>query len=657
MSTVSPLSLPVTIIFHSDWGVSTGTGIAGGVDSIVEKDEHGLPVVRATVVTGAVREQAFLAAQALDGGTSGGWRHFVEALFGTAKRPRLVSFSDARLPADAPPESTVHDVVSLSIDEATGTAKKDHLRFFERASACTLTGTVELHGTDLYGNTIAWSDPQRRATELVLALSGLLVRALGSNRSDGDGLCDVLVGDADGVGDRTSYAARTCEQLEQWTGQAPEPPAIQGGTAERSASAPVISATPRRQSGTRPDDEPSVFRCAELDIVLRTPVISYEVPFSNEIRSLDFLRGTMLLPLIHRRLRGVFQNDAVVRDAVVNGSLLVSDATVVVDGVRGLAVPLVLSTPKVERAKEGGEGGSRTRVLNRLLTGEPEEVHKPLRSGYVFPRHDLALAGQPTADGLAGAIGAPALVGRQSTAHDSRTGAAGAGQLFLVKALPTGLCLRATVLMSEALHEHVRSRLDEIFPPGGFPERLGSRRLSGAYGRASCTLGQFRGSEADPPKWDRDGATTLWLTSDVLVRSPRLGPGGRRDDLIAALIQAGASVGLVDGADGRFAAGIRHRRIDSWAAADGQPRATRTAISAGSVLRVRPAEGAAPDAVIAALARLSIAGVGELRAQGFGRFVVGHPLLERNEFSLARLEQGNMLGTRSTTVPTSEEGR
>lgn len=104
MSTVSPLSLPVTIIFHSDWGVSTGTGIAGGVDSIVEKDEHGLPVVRATVVTGAVREQAFLAAQALDGGTSGGWRHFVEALFGTAKRPRLVSFSDARLPADAPPE-------------------------------------------------------------------------------------------------------------------------------------------------------------------------------------------------------------------------------------------------------------------------------------------------------------------------------------------------------------------------------------------------------------------------------------------------------------------------------------------------------------------------------------------------------------------------
>ena len=61
MSTVvSSQALPVVVVFHGDWGVSTGAGIAGGVDAVVEKDDRGLPVVRGTVLAGAVREQAFV---------------------------------------------------------------------------------------------------------------------------------------------------------------------------------------------------------------------------------------------------------------------------------------------------------------------------------------------------------------------------------------------------------------------------------------------------------------------------------------------------------------------------------------------------------------------------------------------------------------------
>ena len=55
----SPAPLDVTIVFRSDWGVSTGTGVAGGVDAAVEKDGRDLPVVRSTVLTGTIREQAF----------------------------------------------------------------------------------------------------------------------------------------------------------------------------------------------------------------------------------------------------------------------------------------------------------------------------------------------------------------------------------------------------------------------------------------------------------------------------------------------------------------------------------------------------------------------------------------------------------------------
>ena len=54
MSPSSPTSFPPSVTFHSDWGVTTGTGVAGGVDSVVEKDERGLPIVRATVLAGVV---------------------------------------------------------------------------------------------------------------------------------------------------------------------------------------------------------------------------------------------------------------------------------------------------------------------------------------------------------------------------------------------------------------------------------------------------------------------------------------------------------------------------------------------------------------------------------------------------------------------------
>ncbi|QPL05119.1 MULTISPECIES: RAMP superfamily CRISPR-associated protein [Actinomyces] len=651
MSHQTALELPVTVAFLSDWGVSTGAGIAGGVDAVVEKDERGRPVVRGTVITGAVREQAFIVAEALDGGTAGAWRSFVEALFGTAERSRLISFSDVRLTDGTRSDRTVHEVVSLSIDRDTGTAKKDHLRFFERVGACTLHGTATLLDTDTFGRPVPWADDERRATELVLALSGLLVRAIGSHRSDGDGLCDVLIGPATTVEGRRAAQTWCREQLKNWAGAPPEPPAPDASVAE----APVIGTEPR-QSPHGLDDE--VLYQANLDIVLRSPVISYEVPFSNEIRSLDFVRGTALLPLVHRRLRAAFGSQALVRDAVVNGDLLVSDATVVVGGVRGLPVPLVLSSPKVVTAEPGTveEHGTddaagprpRTAVLNRLRSAEPTEPHKPLRSGYVFPGH--VPTGSGSTDDLAGAIGAPALLGRQSSTHNPLTGAAVSGQLFLTRSLPAGLRLRATVILSERLRQVIHDQITEVFPAEGFMERVGSRRLSGTYGRVHCTLGDLEpAATANAPMWEADDTTTLWFTSDVIARSQWLGPGGRVEDLLRAFEDAGAHVALVHPEGEHFSAGIRHRRVDSWAGADRQPRATRTAICAGSVLRVRPADGADSDAVMTALSRLSVLGVGELTAQGFGRFVVAHPWLTKESLTLTPLDQADMVGN-STVI-------
>ena len=417
---------------------------------------------------------------------------------------------------------------------------------------------------------------------------------------------------------------------------------------------PVIG---KKDSGHRDGSNGMTFYEADLDIDLTSPVISYDVPFSNELRSLDFLRGTALLPIIHHRLQAAAKKDSdvgatareIIRDAVVNGDLLVSDATAVVNGVRGMPMPLVLSRPKTE----GNDETEGVRVLNRLLAEEPEnEIHKPLRTGYVFPAPKSANPSE-----VLGGMGVPALQGRQSTAHNPVTGAAGTGQLFLARALPAGMRLRATVTMSKEFYECVKGRLDGAFrPQRTFPERLGLWRLSGTYGRAECRLGGFHQVEVPGLEWDENGTTTLWFTSDVVARSPRLGPGGSLDDLYKAFERAGVPLTEDESDERRFSAGIRHRRIDSWSAADRRPRATRTAIQAGSVLRVRPVDaGSSPEETMRRLARLSMTGIGELTAQGFGRFVVDHSLLRAEEFRLTSLSHEDFIAEGCAAVKSEEE--
>ena len=711
---MSAPTFPVSVVFHSDWGVSTGVGVVGGVDAAVEKDERGLPVVRGTVLAGVVREQSVLAAQALDGGAAGPWHEFASELFGSEQAPRLVVFSDARAPEGAAAGGApVHEVVSLSIDDDTGTAREDFLRFIERAGPCALGATATLLDADVDGRPLVWDEGRRRAARLLLALSGLLVRGIGSDRSNGDGACDVLVGaecgpDAAAAGGEDDAAAAKkevkdwCrEQVGSWAaapgaegapvprapraesdpdgehrprlGRAPETPvtpAVPAASAPGAPAAPLVTATPRAPgAGAAVSPAPGVggpgaadpgLMAMDLTIVLRTPVVSYEVPMSNEVRSLDFLRGTVLLPWVHRLLGRECGGDTLVRDAVVNGDLLVSDAVAVVDDRVGLPMPLVLSSPKVERRGRGW-----TEVVNRLLVEEPEEVHKPLRSGYVFPAADAARPDSAAADEgrpdpaavdegrklppLAGWSGAPPLTGRQSTAHDTATGAAKDGQLFLVRALPAGLRLRATVTMSPALHERAGARLAGL-AGRALDARIGARRLSGTFGRALCT---FSAARLLAPAEPVDGETTIWFTSDVLVRSSGLGPGGGLEDLRGAFKRAGIPIELIDLKAGkkRFRAGVRHRRVDSWSAASHQPRATRMAVRAGSVLRIRPLA----DDAARRLARLALTGVGELRAQGFGRFVVGHPLLEREEFRLTRLDAKDFMGRAARTDEQEEQ--
>ena len=690
-SSITPASGHVTIVFTSDWGVSTGVGQAGRTHSTIERGSDGRPVVRGTVITGVLREQAMLAARALDGPKKGKWTNFALWLFGqdpdgkqgSTPHPRHVLFSDAT-PASKIP---IHDTVSLSIDPTTGTARDQFLRFTERAAAGILTGTFTL--IDEAGAETS-DQATIKAAHLLLGVAGLMVRGIGSGRSGGDGECTVVVSDKEYVttdlqnekaaealerilanqdNDSPTYSsedvAAVADSLRSLTRdnlpEIPDPPEDLLKTSPQDIALP--SSPPSESSDT-------TWYETTLDIVLDSPVVSYEVPFSNEVRSLDFLRGTVLVPWLHGLLRKKYQDNTLVDSAIVSGDLRISDALPVYKGVTGLPVPFVLENEKVpeDKLEDKKDDKEPCTLFNRHIPIDDQECGDntiPTRGRYVFVKSN----GVPGK----GWIGKPSLIGRQSTAINSETGAAKDGQLFLVRALPAGLKLRASVVVSKRLLSELRgtgatsadSPLSLNLGIAEQPAFLGSRKLTGTFGRARCTVGStFTEVGSTPPPVEgpvTDEGTqasssesievvSLWFTSDVLARSSALGPGGSVEDLELAFRRANVPVTVIressnqDSGDKnrkRILTAIRHRRVDSWSSRDNAPRATRLAIQAGSVVQVR----LSPDD-LGALETLGHIGVGELTPQGYGRFLVDSPVLAEATLPLFKTE------SKSFTAPT-----
>ena len=695
MTTASPTTSPtasghVTIVFTSDWGVSTGVGQAGRTHSTIERCGDD-PVVRGTVITGVLREQAMLAAKALDGQKDGKWTNFALWLFGqdpnsepgSVPHPRHVLFTDAT-PASP---IRIHDTVSLSIDPTTGTARDQFLRFTERAAAGILTGTFTL--IDEAGAPLS-DQATIDAAHFLLGVAGLMVRGIGSGRSGGDGECTVAVSDKDYT--KTDLQdEKAADALTRILANRDNDDSPTYSSADVKAFADCLRSRVReslREIPALPKDLPkdspqdiampdlqqsesgnTTWYETSLDIVLESPVVSYEVPFSNEVRSLDFLRGTVLVPWLHGLLRKNYPGNALVNSAIVSGDLRVSDALPVYGETPGLPVPFVLENEKVPEDKQDDKQPctlfNRHIPINDQVCGDHTI---PTRGRYIFVKSNVAP--------VTGWIGKPSLIGRQSTAINSETGAAKDGQLFLVRALPAGLKLRASIavskrLLSELLGTDATSEASPITLDLGIAEQpafLGSRKLTGTFGRTRCTVSStFTKVGSTPPPAEGpltdEGAqassceptevVSLWFTSDVLARSSALGPGGSVEDLELAFRRANVPVTVVrespdqDSGDKnrkRVLTAIRHRRVDSWSPRDNAPRATRLAIQAGSVVQVR----ISPND-LGSLKVLGHIGVGELTPQGYGRFRVDSPILAKATLPLFKTKSKSFTASTEAT--------
>lgn len=521
-----------------------------------------------------------------------------------------------------------------------------------------------------------------------------MVRGIGSGRSGGDGECTVTVAAEDYVtsGLRDDKATEALERIRANQDNAVDSATYSSEDVKTVAdhlrsrvreSLQKIPDLPKKLPKNNPQDiaipgshqSQSGHRTwyeTTLNIVLESPVVSYEVPFSNEVRSLDFLHGTVLVPWLHGLLRKKHQGNDFVNSAIISGDLRISDALPVYKDVAGLPVPFVLEKEKVDEDKEDKENKQDDQepctLFNRHIPINKQKCGKntiPVRGRYLFV--------EPISTPVTGWIGKPSLIGRQSTAINSETGAAKDGQLFLVRALPAGLTLHASIVVSKQLLSELRgtdatSEASPLTLDLGITEQpafFGSRKLTGTFGRARCTVGStFTKVGSTPPPVEgpvTDEGTqasssestevvSLWFTSDVLARSSALGPGGSVEDLELAFRRANVPVTVVqespdqDSGDKnrkRVLTAIRHRRVDSWSPRDNAPRATRLAIQAGSVVQVR----LSPQD-LGALETLGHIGVGELTPQGYGRFLVDSPVLAEATLPLFKTE------SKSFTAPT-----
>ncbi|WP_114859536.1 RAMP superfamily CRISPR-associated protein [Azospirillum brasilense] len=608
-------ALTLRLEMLSDWHVGTGAGQPGGIDRLVARDGDGLPFVPAKSLTGIYRDACERLAAALDNGGSG-WRAVVETLFGSQPslnskadaappRPAALSVRPARFPKALVEALKPEDMAPLraaltfvkpgvAMDPLRGRALDEHLRFEEMArlgAVLEAPATLEL--------------PDDAGEEALAAMSALLlaatrlVEALGGKRRRGAGRVRLTI---EGHGDVAVEAAL------DWLDAHPDAPAMPQSTARGALAAD--------DGGTAPEPaDNGGFARLPLTVRLETPLSVPARTLGNVGESLDFVPGTLLLPVVTRALNASSSvSSARVRAAVRRGDLRVLPLTPEVGGRRGLPAPAVLARVKDSPDKT---------VINRLRIDRKEQL-KPVRGGYVV--EDAA--------GLHHGTVAFTLHTHNTIDDSVQRPTEKVGGLYAYRAIPAGTVLRSEILarpgLAGALEEPaVRERLT-----GG--HRLG-RSKKDDFGAVRIEVagplvtGQPLAAAA--PLTGADAADiVVWCQSDLLLRGPALRPAVRAADLAEAVERVlGGSVTVTPPVSGLVRTAIRTRRLESWHEGWGLPRPSLVAIAAGScaVLRVSPPPSAET------LRALEAEGLGERRAEGYGAIAIDPPLLAGGTLALA----------------------
>lgn len=575
-----PSSFELHVDFKSDWHVGTGLGRPGDIDALVATDAWGLPYVPGTTLCGVLRDSCESVANALDEGTGRTyWADLVEMLYGDqpsklgrdlGPRPSLIEVRPAHYPIEFREAVQGQEELAkaftivkpgVKIDVVTGRAVDDFLRFVQiaRGSVAPLVAHV----------TIAWpSDEPLRTQAMALWMIGChMLERLGGKRRRGHGRCVVTVPEA--------------ALLSQWVAAIENPPP---GTAGAIAVPTRVQASPG-----------SAWRRVRLHLTATTALQIRERTRGNSIEGLDFIPGTQLLPGLQRRLGAVVPD---FREHVASGRILITPAVPADGSEASLPTPLTWSHDKVGGGLALGRG-----VYNRAVESWPAgdgKARKPMRSGWV---------GQAQHNGYPRVVTIERSVRAHNVIDDAvQRPTEAVGGLYAAVAMNARTELVAEVLIAP-----------DVDLPADWVDRLSGPWRVGAASKSEYGLVKVCAAEVPLPQHSTDlqpdSELTVFLSSDCLLRDaalrPTSSPTALRDALSAAL-----GVRLSEEcADERLKISTRVRRLEGWNTTWQLPTASKLAIKAGSVFRYTVKDKLSR----ASLEKVEIEGLGERRAEGFGR--------------------------------------
>lgn len=587
----------LTITMESDWHIGSGNGRPGNVDRLIKRDANGLPYIPGKTLTGVLRDACELLVYGLDDRHQGVWHQWLDFLFGTqpalhegtavAPLPAALSIRAAQLPAQLQ-NAVAHKPLTkaamtfvkpgIAIDGSSGCAKPDYLRFEEMArGGMVLEAPYELLGEH-------WSQEEAKTAKALICACAALLERIGGKRRRGAGRCQVNVSDL--------LLADAITLLEkQPPCFPPERPALQE---EQDV---LINAKTDKQ-----------WVRVDLDLTAQAPVIIAECTLGNLVKTIDYIPGSCLLPILSKRLQAA---GVELRQAIAGRQIVVTHALPTLAGQTSRPIPLALFQEKLNPSH----------IHNRLIPPEISEQDrsspqvKGLRAGY--------LVGEKTSTYLKPST---EVITHNIVEDRHQRPSEAVGGVYSYQAMPVGTTFRSTIyLQSTLLTPEAEKALQGL---AHSTIKLG-RTKKDDYG--AVEVDQVKVYKVKP-RIDQKAKTAqqqpmelkVWLLSDVLLRDQRLRPSTNPDDLARVIgQQLGNDVSLTLRRQGELVF-ARQRRTDSWQTKWGLPRPSLVGLKAGSCF-VFEVLGGTVDAH--QLALLEQVGVGERTVEGFGQLCFNHPVL------------------------------
>ncbi len=595
--TVTPYTLHIRMT--SDWHIGTGTGRHAGIDRLVARDADQLPYIPASTVRNIWRDAAERLALGLDNGTPGGWQDLVRQLFGsqpagpdktdeTEPVRSCVFVGDARLTdgiASFAAHRDIRDALTfikpgVGIDERTGTARDDFLRFEEIAMAgLTLSAPVTFRKPAQDVDAVKW----------FLVGAACLVERIGAKRRRGLGACEVRLLDTGNNGDFTKLRQSAATKLREHTDNKKPAPIV----VDRTLAEPM----PKSHSG------PMTWQQVPIEIRHLSPLIIADEVQGNVITTLDHIPGGYLLPIVSNAARKA--GIANVGERIAIGDLRVLPATIDVAGTRGLPIPQSWSALKDQDLEVPFT------VHNVLLIDDPQSGPqlKAVRKGYVSAKGGDA-AWQPSLK--------TSLRTHNVIEDEFQTPTEDVGGVFTYEAIEPGAVFRSVVqlLGNDAEVKALKEELGKLSAI-----HLGRAKQAG-YGEARLEL---KGPDRDVVCTPRRGELLVWLETDAVLPGDDLASVADLDSLakaVAGVLDSTAKMDAIFDLE-NSRANLRARRVQSWQAQWGLPRPSLTVLQAGSVARLKLRTDQTPEA----LKHLATVGIGERRAEGFGAVRLNDPLV------------------------------